>query len=616
MANVAAESLVGTTLGSKYAIEAFIGMGATGSVYRARQTILQRTVAIKVLHRHLALQPALVERFQREAYSASRLDHPNSLRVLDFGQSDGQLYLVMEYVEGRDLLNEMQREWPFGDARIVDIMSQTLAALATAHDLGIVHRDLKPENILLLHGTDDEGKPVDVVKVCDFGIAKLTGAYAEKSQTFSRHLTTAGFVIGTPDYMSPEQARGEEIDGRSDLYSLGVVLYHLLAGQLPFPADTPLGVVVRHISDPPPPPSTHRSVDPRLEAICLKALRKDPRERYQHARDMRRALRAALAGADEPATVSPRGSSTDMTSVPLTRPAPPMPRWHAWPALRNFRAPLTQGRRAAAVLATAVGFAGSLVVMRWLSARGPNAPVVATAGESVLATPSPPIADTALAPVVPATATADDLAPVARRTPDPPEKSPERSRAEKPSARSGGGASTASTANAGSTASAASDTSATAAPTRSNEPVALPPAPATSEATVAPAPVAPVVPVAASPAAPNAPAVDPTRAAVAVGAIATTGGISSGKVRTALARVPFTTCYRRALVNRTTAAPLEASLQLKIDLSGRVTGASLSQDGSLPGLRSCIESEARGISIRDVDTGDGTAVITLVFSPR
>src|SRR5438445_8471797 len=167
MSNVAAASLIGSTLGGKYVIEALIGEGATGNVYRAYQTALQRTVAIKVLHRQLAEQPAFVERFQREAFSASRLDHPNSLRVLDYGASDDLLYLVMEFAQGNDLLTVMVRNWPFDTRRIIDIMSQALGALATAHDLGIVHRDLKPENILILRGTDDEGKPVDVVKVCD-----------------------------------------------------------------------------------------------------------------------------------------------------------------------------------------------------------------------------------------------------------------------------------------------------------------------------------------------------------------------------------------------------------------------------------------------------------------
>src|SRR5262249_47078708 len=190
MSKIAAESLVGTTLGNKYAIEAFVGLGAMGSVYRATQTSLRRTVAIKVLHRHLAEQPSFVERFQREAFSASRLDHPNSLRVLDFGQSDGLCYLVMEFVEGTDLLTVMARDWPFDDRRIVEIMSQALAALATAHELGIVHRDLKPENILLLRGTDDEGKTIDVVKVCDFGIAKLMSKHGDTSDSFARHLTT------------------------------------------------------------------------------------------------------------------------------------------------------------------------------------------------------------------------------------------------------------------------------------------------------------------------------------------------------------------------------------------------------------------------------------------
>ena len=396
MSNVAANSLVGSTLGGKYEIEALVGEGAMGSVYRAHQTSLQKAVAIKVLHRKLADQPAFVQRFQREAYSASLLDHPNSLRVLDFGETDGMLYLVMEFAQGEDLLTVMERDWPLEERRIVDVVSQALAALATAHDLGIIHRDLKPENILLLRGTDDEGKPVDQVKVCDFGIAKLLSTPSERGKSFSRRLTTEGFVVGTPDFMSPEQARGQEIDGRSDLYSMGVVLYQMLAGTLPFTADTPLGVALQHISDLPLPPSKHASkVNPHLEAICMRALSKNPEERFENAREMRRALRGALESGGAPASsvraAAPRPHPTDMTSVPASSATPSLPRFRTGLAGYLFRRPATSRGWAVMVAAAVVAFGALSFLVTLITGRGSERTAVATTNDTVvLASPSPP----------------------------------------------------------------------------------------------------------------------------------------------------------------------------------------------------------------------------------
>jgi len=290
--------LIGRTLSNKYAIEALIGTGGMGAVFRARHIALDKVVAVKVLHREFADEPKLLERFQREALAASRLDHPNSLRVLDFGEDEGLVFLVMEYLPAEDLLAVMNREWPLDDGRVVRILSQALAALAIAHDLGIVHRDLKPENILLVHGEDDEGAATEVVKVCDFGVVKMLPRTARDSDLFARSLTTEGIAVGTPDYMSPEQARGGNVDGRSDLYSIGVVLYHLIAGRTPFIADSALAVALQHVSDDPSPPSSFRDVHPELEAICLRALAKRPEDRFQSAREMRRALRAALEQPD------------------------------------------------------------------------------------------------------------------------------------------------------------------------------------------------------------------------------------------------------------------------------------------------------------------------------
>ncbi|MCA9982606.1 MAG: serine/threonine protein kinase, partial [Anaerolineales bacterium] len=177
-----------------------------------------------------ANEPTFAARFLREAKAASRIDHPSSIRVLDFGEEEGGLfYMVMEMLEGTTLDAVLEKEGTLPVARIVRIASQVLAALAVAHDKGVIHRDLKPANIMLLDGDDDDGEAVrDRVKVCDFGVARLTDVQGERS------VTAEGLVIGTPAYMPPEQARGEEVDARADVYALGAILYHVLAGMVPY----------------------------------------------------------------------------------------------------------------------------------------------------------------------------------------------------------------------------------------------------------------------------------------------------------------------------------------------------------------------------------------------
>ena len=287
-------ALIGRTIGGKFTIESYIGAGAMGAVYRAKQVALDKVVALKVLHRELATDDAFTSRFKREAKAASRLDHPNSVRVIDSGvEPDGAMYIAMELLLGRDLLRVLVEDWPLSAPRIAGVLMQALAALSVAHDMGVIHRDLKPENIMILEGTDDDGQKTDIVKVCDFGIAKLTALRSENISQVGGPLTGQGLVVGTPEYMSPEQGRSDTLDLRSDLYSIGVILYQLLTGRVPFDAESALGIVFKHVTEEPVRPSViNPTVDRRLEAVCLKAMSKRREDRHQTAREMRAELRS------------------------------------------------------------------------------------------------------------------------------------------------------------------------------------------------------------------------------------------------------------------------------------------------------------------------------------
>ncbi|MDB4937346.1 MAG: Serine/threonine protein kinase PrkC, regulator of stationary phase, partial [Labilithrix sp.] len=301
------EALIGRTIAGKFEIETLVGQGAMGAVYKARQVTLGTTLAIKVLHRQLAGEPMFAARFLREAQAASRVDHPSSMRVIDFGEEpDGLLYIAMEYVHGKTLAQIIEADSPLPVARIVDIACQALAALAVAHDIGVIHRDLKPENIMVLDGPDDEGRRHDIVKVCDFGVAKLL-----EGGSRAPSVTAQGVVVGTPEYMSPEQARGDALDARSDIYAMGVLLFHLMTGKVPFDSSTAFGTAFMHVNDEPTRPRLlNPGVDSRLEAICLKAMRKRPEDRHASARELRSELRALLGhddayGEEERAMVDP-----------------------------------------------------------------------------------------------------------------------------------------------------------------------------------------------------------------------------------------------------------------------------------------------------------------------
>jgi serine/threonine protein kinase len=337
--DAADDALIGRTVADKFQIEALVGRGAMGAVYKARQLALTRKIALKVMRVHGAADAKYATRFKREAKTASLLDHPNLVRVLDFGQEpDGVLYIAMEYLEGRNLLAAIRDDWPLSIERVVAILSQTLSALAVAHEMGIVHRDLKPENIMLVSTKDDDGVETETVKVCDFGVAKFVEDAAIDPGTPSLHsrtssntttLTAHGMTVGTPSYMPPEQALGEPTDARSDLYAVGVILFQLLTRRLPFEANTALKVMIEHIEKPVPAPSSiEPSVDPRLERVCLKALRKRPEKRYQSARDMRAEIRAVLGAPSGSAKAGGSSvTSADATgkSQPQSREIPTVP---------------------------------------------------------------------------------------------------------------------------------------------------------------------------------------------------------------------------------------------------------------------------------------------------
>lgn len=277
---------MGRTLPGGYTVLELVGVGGMGRVYRAEQQALGRTVAVKIIHSHLLSDESASARFITEARAASQLNHPNSVGVIDFGHTDdGLLYLVMEFLRGRDLARVVNESGLLPLKRLIDVVRQVLAALGEAHDLGIVHRDLKPENIIL----EPKRGGGDFVKVVDFGLAKVR---AERS------VTKPGIVCGTPDYMAPEQGRGDPIDGRSDLYAVGVILFLMLTGKLPFEGDSPTQVVLLHLTMPPPDPrqvAPHRSIPDKLASVCLKALSKDPDQRFFNADDFSGSLLESLS---------------------------------------------------------------------------------------------------------------------------------------------------------------------------------------------------------------------------------------------------------------------------------------------------------------------------------
>jgi serine/threonine-protein kinase len=337
-----------TLLGGRYEIGDPLGQGGMAEVFRGRDTRLGRDVAIKVLRAELAGDPTFLARFRREAQSAASLNHPNIVSVYDTGDDNGVPFIVMEYVEGRTLREILRTQGRMLPQRALEIVADVCAALEHAHEQGIVHRDIKPANVMLTsNGT---------VKVMDYGIARaITASTATMTQTAA--------VIGTAQYLSPEQARGEHVDARSDVYSTGCLLYELLTHQPPFTGDSPVAVAYQHVREDPTLPSVvNPDVEPAAEAVVMKAMAKNPGNRYQTAAEMRDDLLRAAAG--RPVRATPILSASDTT---LLTPAASTAVLGALPPERRSRRGLAY---AGLAVATVVVFLLSLLAVKSLFGGG------------------------------------------------------------------------------------------------------------------------------------------------------------------------------------------------------------------------------------------------------
>jgi eukaryotic-like serine/threonine-protein kinase len=313
----------GRVLGGRYRLDTLIASGGMGEVYRSTRLHIGDEVAVKVLRSELVDNATTRERFQREARAAARLRHPNAVIIHDFGEEpDGVAYIVMELLDGRSLRQVLDEEGMLESARVNRLLAQISAVLNEGHKQGIVHRDLKPENIVLLERPDTGQGREEQVKLLDFGIAKLLDKALEETDQESK-LTKVGTLIGTPSYMSPEQFEGEPVDERTDIYSLGVVLFELLTGQVPFVAKTPTGVAIKHVMDPPP---RLRDLQPSLseavERVVLRALEKKPAMRQPTMPALAQEFAAAVGPTGESAsTVDKAAPSISPSAATLTDPS-------------------------------------------------------------------------------------------------------------------------------------------------------------------------------------------------------------------------------------------------------------------------------------------------------
>jgi ligand-binding sensor domain-containing protein len=389
--------LIGQMLG-QYQIVEQIGMGGMATVYKAYQASMDRYVAIKVLPQQLAEDPEFIGRFEQEARTIAKLENQHILPVYDYGEYNGYTYLVMRYI-GTGTLKKVVEQGALPLAAAVNFLTQIADALQYAHDHGVVHRDVKTSNVLIGEG--------QVCYLTDFGIAKLAAG--------SAHFTGTGSVIGTPAYMSPEQCNGLPVDARSDIYSLGIVLYEMLTGALPFEAETPVAVVLKQINEPlPPPRALNPGIPEAVEKVVFRALAKDPDDRYQSAKDFAGALREAFESfterqtasfpipAAQPVIEAPTRESAATTPVSAARPT--RPRWQLWAGLAALAAAVViiaiialsgGGGKPKTGGATAIGAAGEVATLT-AAARPTEALTptrvepTATAGEVAAPTVAPP----------------------------------------------------------------------------------------------------------------------------------------------------------------------------------------------------------------------------------
>lgn len=420
------DPLLGQTIDSRYEVLSVLGEGGMGTVYRVRHTTLGRSFALKVLRKDLAGDRELAARFIQEARAAASVSHPNVVQITDFGALAGeQPYFVMEMLEGQSLGWLIQHGGAIPAARAVRILRQVAEALGAAHAAGIVHRDLKPDNI---HVGSAAGSGSDVVKVLDFGLAKVAGA---------SRLTRQGMVFGTPHYMSPEQASGGAVDHRSDIYALGVVMYEMFTGRVPFEADSYMGVLTKHMYVAPTPPSEVVAAARELGALedmTLRCLQKKPIQRFESMADYIEELdRVARVGDDGSVSLRPSESdSRPLQNLLADELEPPSP--------EEYR--IAQGRtEPPGRLSIAVAVAGALALIAavvWLFSRGSDGvePVkpTKTAAASVAAATDVPSAPTAAsAPVAPSAAV--DPEPSNEEPAEPKQPKPKPVRAQSPMSR-------------------------------------------------------------------------------------------------------------------------------------------------------------------------------------